>query len=82
MEITGKVRRLLETIPQSRPGDLARMARAREKKHVLYCELCGRPLDPKRGEPIEHGKMRVCKACYIDLNWLKSKLKVNARASY
>ncbi len=49
------------------------MACARKEKQVLNCELCGRPLHPEEGEPVEHGKMKICKACYIDLNWFKSK---------
>ena len=49
------------------------MARAPKEKQILYCELCGRPLRPEEGEPVDHGKMKICKACYIDLNWFKSK---------
>jgi transposase-like protein len=59
--------------PQSRSGDLVRMARSQKKKQILHCELCGKPLHPEEGEPIEHGKMKICKACYIDLNWFKPK---------
>ena len=59
--------------PQSRSGDLVRMARSQKKKQILHCELCGKALHPEEGEPIEHGKMKICKACYIDLNWFKAK---------
>jgi len=49
------------------------MARARKEKQILHCDLCGKHLHPEEGEPVEHGKMKICRACYVDLNWFKSK---------
>ena len=49
------------------------MARAHKEKRILYCELCGKHLHLEEGEPVEHGRMKICKACYVDLNWFKSK---------
>jgi transposase-like protein len=63
----------IEAIPQGRSVDLAGLAGVRKEKQILYCELCGKRLQPEEGEPVEHGKIKICKACYIDLNWFKSK---------
>jgi hypothetical protein len=49
------------------------MARARKKKKSLCYELCGRPLSAKGWESVELGKIKIFKACYVDLNWFKPK---------
>ncbi len=75
MEITAETLGLdsfMTVIPKGRQGDLPRMAHVRKEKQILHCELCRKRLQSE-GEPVEHGKMKICKACYKDLNWFKSK---------